>query len=113
MAAAAVARGRVYFVSSDELYAIGPKKTAGHAWKPMVQTMEAGQGDPAWVQVEPTELVLKPGQTVELHARLFDAAGRFLREDNSGTLVARSFEGHGDEWQVRSGRRSYRPSRVD
>ena len=37
------------------------------------------------MQVEPTELVLKPGQTVELHARLFDAAGRFLREDNSGT----------------------------
>jgi hypothetical protein len=45
--------------------------------------MEPGQGDPAWVQVEPTELVLKPGQTVELHARLFDAAGRFLREEKS------------------------------
>jgi hypothetical protein len=28
VAAAAVARGRVYFVSSDTLYAIGPKKTS-------------------------------------------------------------------------------------
>ena len=83
VAAAAVARGRVYFVSSDHLYAIGPKQTAGHPWKPVVQTMERGQGDPAWVQVEPTELVLKPGQTIDLHARLYDSAGRFLREEQS------------------------------
>ncbi|HTQ55261.1 MAG TPA: PQQ-binding-like beta-propeller repeat protein [Bryobacteraceae bacterium] len=85
VAAAAVARGRVYFVSSDELFAIGPKKTAGQAWKPIAPTMEQGQGDVAWVQVEPTEMVLKPGQTVQLHARLFDAQGRLLREDDSGT----------------------------
>ncbi|MGA2588420.1 MAG: PQQ-binding-like beta-propeller repeat protein [Bryobacteraceae bacterium] len=83
VAAAAVARGRIYFVSSDTLYAIGPKKTAAHPWKPVVQTLEPGQGDPAWVQVEPTELVLAPGEIVQLHARLFDAAGRFLREDNT------------------------------
>ena len=28
-------------------------------------------------------MVLKPGETVQLHARLFDAAGRFLREDKA------------------------------
>jgi hypothetical protein len=44
---------------------------------------EQGEGAPAWVQVAPTELVLKPGETVQLHARLFDAAGRFLREDKA------------------------------
>jgi hypothetical protein len=27
--------------------------------------------------------VLKPGETVQLHARLYDAAGRFLREENA------------------------------
>ena len=85
MAAAAVARGRVYFVSSDTLYAIGPKKTSAEPWKPVVPKMEPGQGEPAWVQVEPTEMVLKPGETVQLHARLFDAQGRFLREDRSAT----------------------------
>jgi outer membrane protein assembly factor BamB len=83
VAAAAVARGRVYFVSSDELYAIGPKKTKSEPWKPVTPVLEPGQGDPAWVQVAPTEMVLKPGETVQLHARLFDAAGRFLREDQS------------------------------
>jgi hypothetical protein len=83
VAGAAVARGRVYFVSSDTLYAIGPKKTAAGAWKPVTQTFEPGQGPPAWVQVEPTELVLKPGDTVQLHARVFDSAGRFLKEEKA------------------------------
>src|ERR1043165_3354063 len=35
VAGAAVARGRVYFVSSDTLYAIGPKKTSPDTWKPV------------------------------------------------------------------------------
>ena len=83
VAAAAVARGRVYFVSSDTLYAIGPKKTQAGPWKPVTPVVEPGQGEPAWVQVTPTEMVLKPGDTVQLHARLYDAAGRFLREDKA------------------------------
>jgi outer membrane protein assembly factor BamB len=83
VAAAAVARGRVYFVSSDEFYAIGPKKTQGQPWKPVIPVVEPGQGEATWVQVAPTELVLKPGDTVQLHARLYDAAGRFLREDKA------------------------------
>jgi outer membrane protein assembly factor BamB len=83
VAAAAVARGRVYFVSSDTLYAIGPKKTQAGPWKPVIPVVEPGQGEPAWVQVTPTEMVLKPGDTVQLHARLYDAAGRFLREDKA------------------------------
>ncbi len=81
VASAAIARGRVYFVSSDTLYAIGPKKTAAGPWRPTMQAMEPGQGPSTWVQVEPTELVLKPGDTVQLHARLYDVAGRFLREE--------------------------------
>jgi hypothetical protein len=45
--------------------------------------MEAGQGPPAWVQVTPTELVLEPGDSVQMHASLFDSAGRFLREEKA------------------------------
>ena len=93
VASAAVARGRVYFVSSDTLYAIGPKKTSGKPWTPVIQKMEPGEGAPAWVQVEPTELVLKPGQTVQLHARLFDAQGRFLKEDNSAAWSLAGLKG--------------------
>jgi outer membrane protein assembly factor BamB len=83
VASAAVARGRVYFVSSDTLYAIGSKRTKARPWSPVKQVLQPGQGPPTWVQVRPTELVLKPGETVQLHARLYDAAGRFLGEEKA------------------------------
>jgi outer membrane protein assembly factor BamB len=83
VAGAAIARGRVYFVSSDAVYALGPKTTAARPWTPQRPVMEPGQGAPAWVQVTPTELVLKPGDNIQMHARLFDSAGRFLREEKA------------------------------
>ena len=55
--------------------------------------MEPGQGEPAYLQVAPTELVLKPGQTTTLHARLFDAKGRFLREDTSASWSLQGLTG--------------------
>ena len=66
--------------------------------------VEAGQGAPAWVQVAPTEMVLKPGQTVQLHARLFDAQGRFLREDNSAAWSLDHLKGTVDRRQIHGGR---------
>jgi hypothetical protein len=83
VAGAAVARGRVYFVSSDTLYAVGPKQTKDGPWKPMAPSLEPGQGPASWIQVAPTEMVLKAGETVQLHARSFDGAGRFLREEKA------------------------------
>jgi hypothetical protein len=93
VAGAAIARGRVYFVSSDHLYAIGPKKTTAEAWKPVKPVVEAGQGEPAWVQVWPTEMVLTPGKTVDLHVRLFDAKGRFLRDETNATWSMEGLQG--------------------
>ena len=82
LAGAAISRGRVFFVSSDAVYAFGPKTakrlTGWAADEPEVKA----DGAPAFLQVTPTELALKPGQTVKLHARLFDDKGRFLREDD-------------------------------
>ena len=78
---AAVSRGRIFFVSSDAVYAIGsrqPQPVTGFAVDAPAQ---AGQGAPAHLQVSPTEMVLEPGQTVQLRARLFDDMGRFLREE--------------------------------
>ncbi len=81
LAGAAVSRGRIFFVSSDAVYAIGPKTAKTVAGWAVDAAAEKGDGAPAWVQVAPTELVLKPGQTVKLSAKLFDAQGRFLREE--------------------------------
>ena len=82
-AGAAISRGRVFFVSSDAIYAIGPKQrktlTGWAADEPAV----TGEGAPAYVQVSPTELVLEPGRTVKLAARSFDARGRLLREEKA------------------------------
>ena len=80
---AAVSHGRVFFVSSDAVYAVGPKKATTLRGFAVDEPVEKGEGAPAWVQVEPTEMVLKPGQTVKLHARLFDDKGRFLRVEKA------------------------------
>lgn len=79
LASAAVANGRVYFASVDTLYALGPK-TARKEAAAKPAPLPAGQGAAAYLQVRPTELVLKPGQSVQLRALAFDAQGRFLRE---------------------------------
>ena len=80
-AGAAVSRGRVYFVSSDAVYALGPRQAKAVTGFAADETALRGTGAPAHVQVVPTEMVLKPGQKVNLKARLFDAKGLFLREE--------------------------------
>ena len=81
LAGAAISRGRVYFVSSDAVYAFGPKQRKTLTGFAVNEPVVAGEGAAAYVQVTPTELVLSPGQTVKLTARTFDSHGRFLREE--------------------------------
>ncbi len=83
IASVAVSRGRVYLVSDQALYCIG-KKATGTVWKPdaVVTTAQPGAA-PAYLQVTPTELMLKPGQAIRFHARLFDEHGLFIREEQA------------------------------
>jgi len=83
LGAAAISRGRIFFVSSDAVYAIGPKQAKALTGFAVDQPAVRAEGAPAYLQVVPTELVLKPGQTVNFRARLFDDKGRFLREDKA------------------------------
>jgi outer membrane protein assembly factor BamB len=94
LAGAAVSRGRVFFVSSDAIYAIGPKAPKAVTGTAVDEPAQKGDGPPAYVQVSPTELVLKPGQTVKLHARLFDAKGRFLSEASNATWALQGLKGN-------------------
>jgi outer membrane protein assembly factor BamB len=93
LAGAAVSRGRIFFVSSDAVYAIGSRVAKTLTGTAVEVPAEKAEGDPASVQVAPTELVLKPGQTVKLHARLFDAKGRFLREETGATWSLQGLKG--------------------
>ena len=79
LASAAVSNGRIYVASMDNLYCLGKAKrvTANKA----AEKLPTGEGAAAWVQVVPTELMLKPGDKVKFTARLFDEKGRFMREE--------------------------------
>jgi len=89
---AAISRGRIFFMSSDAIYAIGSKQLTAPTGFATEEPVVAGSGNPAYLQVSPTELSLEPGQTVKLHARSFDAAGRFLREEKA-TWTLEGLEG--------------------
>src|SRR6185312_3098768 len=78
IASPAVARGRVYVVSMNSIYAIGPKLAPSGApanpvstAKPSAPALPAGVA--AAVMVTPTELILKPGESIALTARAYDA----------------------------------------
>ena len=81
LAGAAISRGRIFFVSSDAVYAIGSRQPTSPSGFAVDDPAVRGQGVPTHLQVSPTELVLAPGQTVKMRARLFDAQGRFLRDE--------------------------------
>ncbi len=83
LAGAAVSRGRVIIVSSDAVYAIGSKKATAPTGFAINEPAPKPEATPAYLQVEPTEMVLKPGQIVKLHARLFDSKGVFIREEKA------------------------------
>ncbi len=81
LAGAAISRGRIFFVSSDAVYAIGTRKPTAPTGFAVDEPAARGEGEAAHLQVSPTELVLEPGQSVRMTAKLFDAKGRFLREE--------------------------------
>jgi outer membrane protein assembly factor BamB len=90
---AAISRGRVFFVSTGGVYAIGAKAAKATTGIAVAAPTEHGEGVPTHLQVSPTELVLKPGQTVKLRAKLFDAKGRLLREEGSATWSLQGLKG--------------------
>lgn len=87
IASVAISNGRVFVVSESNMYAIGKKTKPSPFEKMSVGSLGLVGGDnPAtYVQVVPTELILKPGDKVNFRVRLFDAQGNFIREEPSAT----------------------------
>jgi outer membrane protein assembly factor BamB len=76
IASPAVARGRIYVTTMAATYAIGPKtapKAGATKPVPAAANGPAAAGTPATLLVTPTELLLKPGETIALAVRAFDA----------------------------------------
>jgi outer membrane protein assembly factor BamB len=89
----AISRGRIFFMSSDAIYAIGSRRATSPTGFAVEEPAAGAPGPPAHLQVAPTELHLDPGQSVTLKARLFDAQGRFIREETSATWALKGLEG--------------------
>jgi outer membrane protein assembly factor BamB len=91
---AAVANGRVYFATESTLYAIGKKGNHASSHSTASAAGTPVSANPAtWVQVVPTELMLKPGDKVNFRVRLFDAQGVFIREEPAATWSLEQLKG--------------------
>ena len=93
-----VARGRVYVTSMDALYAIGPKAGSTSASKGAPPTNRAitaapAGTPPATLLVTPTELILKPGESIDLSVRAFDAKGNSVTAPGSITWAVEGLKG--------------------
>jgi len=89
-----VARGRVYVTSMDALYAIGPKTVPATAKPVAPAAASAATAGPATiVQVTPTELILRPGGSIALNVRAFDAQGNPVASAGTATWTLENLKG--------------------
>ena len=96
-----VARGRVYVTSMDALYAIGPKGTPKTAPSSTSAQMSSSAGTNGSLQagpattllVTPTELIVKPGQSIGLSVRAFDVQGRAVANAGEATWTLEGLKG--------------------
>ena len=82
--------GRIYLTTGERLYCLGETAAAlsSSASAPTLpqqvsDTTRAPAGEPAWLQVVPAEAQIAAGETLPLKVRLFDAAGRFVKESSA------------------------------
>lgn len=84
IASVAVSNGRVFVVSDSNLYCIGKKgRSSSSQGSPSAVGSNVSSQAATFVQVVPTELILKPGDKINFRARLFDAQGNFIREESA------------------------------
>ena len=85
VASVAVSNGRIYLVSDSNLYCIGKKASSQRIPVSVVGAypLSPSPATPSYVQVVPTELMLKAGDKVSFRVRLFDDRGNLIREEKS------------------------------
>ncbi len=85
-------QGRIYLTTGSRLYCIGDAAVGQSVSKEQPRATAAQQvsattrgpaGEPAWVQIVPAEAQIAAGATLTLKVRLFDAAGRFVKESSA------------------------------
>jgi outer membrane protein assembly factor BamB len=79
---AAIADGRIYLTTSDEIYCVGHENGQAEMTVPTLTKREGGAaasaGAPAKLLVEPADVVLPPGGSAEFKVVGFDAQGKVV-----------------------------------
>lgn len=91
----AIAGGRVYFVTNNMLYCIGTSQARGRGTGALAQgpLMAPAGAEPTHLQVVPGEINLPPGGRAKFRARLFDAKGRLIGEQEAAWSLEGALEG--------------------
>ncbi len=98
-AAVVVSHGRLYLTTSKKVYCLGTKDQKSAVAPLPAATLEAlpdaatvGTKDnvPAQIQVVPAEVILKPGETQQFRAQVFNAKGQRIGEQGFDFSVAGS-----------------------
>jgi outer membrane protein assembly factor BamB len=99
----AVSNGRIFVVSDSALYCIGQKAAQGSSQAQSAVGTTVSSNPATFVQVVPTELLLKPGDKVTFRARLFDAQGNFVREETNASWSLEQLKGTVENGQFTAG----------
>lgn len=87
----AIAHGRLFVTTSDEVYCIGKKGAQATPEPASMQPAETATGKIAQVQVIPADVVAHPGDSIAFQVKLFD---------DHGVLVAKTEENVALEWSL-------------
>lgn len=96
---AAVANGRVFFMTTEHLYCLGANEPSQQKIPvpPLPQEAPVDKDNPAMVQIRPPELsIAMPPSTFNLETRLYDANGRYISSPVSTWSVTGSAMVHID-----------------
>jgi hypothetical protein len=93
IAAPAVARGRIYLVTMEKMFAIGPKGTPKGGIVAGIPGQAAAPGPFASMLVTPTEVITKPGAPLTLTVRAFGANGAPVAWPGDSTWTLENLKG--------------------
>jgi outer membrane protein assembly factor BamB len=93
VASPAVARGRIYVTTMQATYAIGAKGSPTAASRAVESAPTPAKGTPATLLVTPTELLLKPGESVALTVRAFDGNGQPVQAPADAAWTVENLKG--------------------
>ncbi|MFN2510050.1 MAG: PQQ-binding-like beta-propeller repeat protein [Pyrinomonadaceae bacterium] len=93
IASVAVSNGQVFVLSDTNLYCIGKKSNVRSPASAPIEALPNANRAATHVQVVPTELLLKPGDSVNFRVRLFDEHGTFIREEKAATWSVEQLKG--------------------